>query len=135
MIEDEVRHFARRIGADIGAFDREHPLNFRLDGRLQFCLEMRREDFLEGDDPRSSVPLDLILSLKVPLEDYDDVTLERFLSRSSAETVGIQPYTVGCSRGAMILMSDLPLEADAALIENTILKLKKQYEEIASYGR
>ena len=31
----------------------------------------------------------------------------------------------------MILMSDLPLEADAALIENTILKLKKQYEDNA----
>lgn len=135
MIEDEVRHFARRIGAEIPAFDREHPLSFRLDGKLQFCLEMRREDSLEGDDPRAAVPLDLILSLKVPLEDYDEETLERFLGRSSAEGLAIQPFTVGCSRGGMLLMTDLPLDADAAMIENTILKLKKQYEEIASYGR
>ncbi len=130
MIQEEVKEFASRIGVDIAEFDRGHPLCFRVDGALDFCLEFRRNGELMNEDGTVKVPVPLILSLRFPVAGYDHATMKKFLGRSSWEQVNTISYTMGYSGEQALMMTDIPANARAADIENAIILLKRQYEEI-----
>jgi hypothetical protein len=135
MISEEVQKFASRIGVDICDFDREHPVSFRIDGDLMFSLEYRKSDQLQNEDLTVSVPLDCILSLRIPVAEYENQELLKFLKRSSHASVNLIPFSVGASRNYLLMMTDIPFDATSSDIENSILLLKRQYEEIISYGK
>lgn len=130
MIQEEVKEFASRIGVDIAEFDREHPLCFRVDGALDFCLEFRQNEELVNEDGTVKVPVPLILSLRFPVAGYDHALLQKFLRHSSYEQVNTISYTMGYSGEQALMMTDIPVTARAADIENAIILLKRQYEEI-----
>ena len=121
MISEEVQKFASRIGVDICDFDREHPVSFRIDGDLMFSLEYRKSDQLQNEDLTVSVPLDCILSLRIPVAEYEN------------QERGTEIAIIFCIY--LLMMTDIPFDATSSDIENSILLLKRQYEEIISYGK
>jgi hypothetical protein len=134
MISEEVQKFASRMGVDIREFDIDHPVSFRVDGDLMFSLEYRKSEELQNEDLSVSVPLDCILSLRVPVAEYENKEFVKFLKRSSHVSVNLVPYTVGASSNYLLLMTDIPAYATSSDIENSILLLKRQYEEILNNG-
>lgn len=134
MIEEALKNFANRIGVDVPVFDREHPVSFRVDGDLEYSLEYRSSDDLSNEDLSVSVPLDLILSLRIPVAEYDNERYFKFLEHSSFCAINLIPFTVGASKTHMLLMTDIPVDVRAEDLENSILLLKRQFEEIIKNG-
>ena len=130
MIQEGVKDFAARIGVDIEEFDRDHPLCFRVDGALEFCLEYRVNEELISEDGTVKIVPPLILSLRFPVPQYDHGLMQKFLSHSSMEQLSSINFTLGYSGEQALMMTDIPLNARAADIENAIIMLKRQYEEI-----
>ena len=89
---------------------------------------------MENDERTVSVRLGAILTLKVPVPDYDTGIIRRFLERASFENPGEFQYTVGSVSGYVLMMMDMPEDTRAEDIENSILFLKREYEEIRAHG-
>lgn len=122
MLDSELLEFARRIGLESIDLSEDKAFSMLLDEKYILTLEYSRAKSLT-DTPY------LIVSCAYDMGPYDHSLLQKALTLSSYLVSNFN-FSVGYNQNRLILMSNLALTLSAAMLEQTIIKLKEQLDLI-----
>lgn len=113
----ELQDLATHFNLEAISLDRDTPFSFILADKYHLTIELNDNDCV-------------VISLKVPLEQYENDKFVSYLKQSSFLDKRLINFSLGYAKDHLYLMTMLDGDAKASDVENALISLVNQYEEL-----